>query len=554
MPSLLSHHPEDGILLRYVDGELPRRKLRQVQRHLQACWQCRTEIKELESMVASCVRYRKNVLQALLPDPPNPWPDLYREFARIDSSAIGGFQSVAKQLVAQLVANLGSAGVRRWGAAAAVALVMVCAVWYQFRDAPSVQAAVLLKRAVLAAEAQSTPARRVQIRTRTQTFTRTAGARMPAVLQARFEAARYDSDDPLSARAYRAWHDRAPAKKDEVTTIPDPSSPALSCYRIHTVATEGEVADASLVLRTGDLRPVAGRLEFRDREWVELTDITDATTRDDGASVAAHVELPMRPAVPSRPAATSGPASISDELQVFAALHEIGADLGDPVEIELSEGRVIVAGVGINAQRQQQIHGLLDPMPKVTVRFSEPAPGHAVPAETPATAATSPTPPGPLQARIEQQLGGQAEFEKFSSQVLDRNESMMARAYALRRLAENFPADARFSAADRDVLRTIARGHAQALASDLTTLDRAMSPLLVALGGSPAPRKASAADSWQPAAQELARASHRLEVLISVMLGATPANTPGDRVPSDLLQTIAEVRADVEACLHLLTQ
>jgi hypothetical protein len=262
----------------------------------------------------------------------------------------------------------------------------------------------------------------------------------------------------------------------------------------------------------------------------------------------------MRPAVPSRPAATPGPASISDELQVFAALHEIGADLGDPVEVQLSEGRVIVAGVGINAQRQQQIHGVLDSMPKVTVRLSEPAAGHPVPPETPAPATESSAPPGALQARVEQQLGGQAEFEKFSSQVLDRNESLMARAYALRRLAENFQADANLSTADREVLRSIARGHAQALAADLTTLDRAMSPLLVALGGSPALRKTASGETWQSAAQELARASHRLEVLVSVTLGATPADTPVDRVPSDLLQAIAEVRAGVNSCLQLLSQ
>src|ERR1051326_3256947 len=142
MPSMLTQHPEVGLLLRYIDGELPGRKLRQVERHLKACWQCRTEIKELESTADTCVRYRKNVLQAHLPDPPNPWPDLYREFARIDSSASGEFLPVAKQLAARLVAPFGRAGVRHWSVATAAALVLVCAIWYQFRETPSVQAAV----------------------------------------------------------------------------------------------------------------------------------------------------------------------------------------------------------------------------------------------------------------------------------------------------------------------------------------------------------------------------------------------------------------------------
>ena len=581
MRNLVTQHPEDGVLLRYIDGELPGRKLRQVERHLKACWQCRTEVKDLESTVAGCVRYRQNVLQAHLPDPPNPWPDLYPEFARLDSSASGEFHRVASQLAARLVAILGSAGVRRWAAAAAAALVMVCVIWYQFRETPSVQAAVLLKRAVLAAEAQPTPARRIQVRTKTETFTRTIGSRQAhgnrrpdaaeasaAPIRARFEAAHYDWDDPLSAKSYQAWRDSVarsgsvsrsdavPAIQDEVATVPDPQSPALSCYRIRTSAAEGELATASLVLRIADLRPLEERLEFRDREWVELTDITDATTRDDGASVAAHVEPPVRPVVPSRPAATlSGPASISDELQVLAALHEIGADLGDPVEVSLADGRVVVGGVGIPARRQEQIHGLLDAKPNVAVQFSEPEAGHSVPAESeppaaPPAGATS-TSSG-LQARVEQQLGGQAEFERFSSQVLDRDESLMSRAYALRRLAELFPTDAGLAAKDREVLRTMARQNAVALAGEVSSLDRALAPLLASLGASAPSRTAPAATSWQPAAEELARASHRLEVLVSVLLGVTPGNTPAARLPSDLSAALGEVRADVDSCLHSL--
>src|SRR5450432_1639334 len=84
--SSLQIHPEDGLLLRYIDGELPSRKVRQVGRHLEACWQCRTEVEGLQGTVADCMRYRKNVLEAHLPQPPNPWHDLYREFERVDAA------------------------------------------------------------------------------------------------------------------------------------------------------------------------------------------------------------------------------------------------------------------------------------------------------------------------------------------------------------------------------------------------------------------------------------------------------------------------------------
>src|SRR5689334_111224 len=81
----LQPHPDDGLLLRYFDGELSGRKARQVKRHLSACWQCRTYIDELQRTVAECVRYRKNVLERHLPGAPAPWIDLANEFPRVDS-------------------------------------------------------------------------------------------------------------------------------------------------------------------------------------------------------------------------------------------------------------------------------------------------------------------------------------------------------------------------------------------------------------------------------------------------------------------------------------
>src|SRR5471030_2802209 len=97
MSNLEMRHLEDGQLLRYLDGELTRRKARYVREHLEACWQCRTELEGLQAAVADCVRYRKNVLVTCLPPPPEPWKDLSRGFDRIDSSLAG--ESLAARLV-----------------------------------------------------------------------------------------------------------------------------------------------------------------------------------------------------------------------------------------------------------------------------------------------------------------------------------------------------------------------------------------------------------------------------------------------------------------------
>ena len=56
MSSLGMRHAEEGQLLRYLDGELPGRRARQVRKHLEACWHCRAELEELQNTVGDCVR------------------------------------------------------------------------------------------------------------------------------------------------------------------------------------------------------------------------------------------------------------------------------------------------------------------------------------------------------------------------------------------------------------------------------------------------------------------------------------------------------------------
>ena len=76
-------HPEEGELLRYCDGELRAKETARVARHLEACWDCRTRLDDLKQAIAEYVRYRRDVLEAALPGPPQPWRNLRGEFARM---------------------------------------------------------------------------------------------------------------------------------------------------------------------------------------------------------------------------------------------------------------------------------------------------------------------------------------------------------------------------------------------------------------------------------------------------------------------------------------
>src|SRR3984893_5121413 len=144
----LMPHPQEEQLLRYSDGELTVRVSSQVRSHLEACWQCRTSLEELEQTVGACVRYRASVLQRHLPAPPAPWTDIYRSFAEMDASL--DRPSFVDRVSGMLAWPLHHP--KQW-VPAAVALLLITGLFYRYRLAPSVQAAELLHKAIAAAEA-----------------------------------------------------------------------------------------------------------------------------------------------------------------------------------------------------------------------------------------------------------------------------------------------------------------------------------------------------------------------------------------------------------------
>src|ERR1035437_2311861 len=447
MSSLWNRHPESR-LVPYLDGELTPRQTRRVEQHLETCGQCRQELEALRSAVADCRLYRQEVR---LPEPPLPWNSLYRDFSRIDESLAN------EPLLVRLARPLVHAGALRVAMAAAMAMLVVTGVFYQLRHAPTVQAASLLKRAVAVAEAKPRPVHRIHFRTGKKDFTRSVGPQAPLSeaaaapdIKALFELAHYDWNDPLTARAFMQWRDTVAEKTDQVSTITQPSGDG---YQIHTVAAQGEIADATLTLGA-DLSPTEERLEFRDGEWVELTEISESFSENGGMTVARKEEVPVRAAeTPSRPAAFTprSEASISDELQVVYALHQIGADLGDPIEVSLSNGKVLVTSAGLSPERQRKVQTALQNLPIAELQFNAPQPAVAAPeASAPVEAAGA----GPaIQSRVEKQVGGRAQFERFSSQVLELDDAAMARVYALRTLAQKFPVDSesQLSVKDREL-------------------------------------------------------------------------------------------------------
>jgi Putative zinc-finger len=558
MSRLLERHPSQD-LLSYVDGELSPRESRAVADHLNSCSQCRAELQGLQDSLAECTGYyRAQAMQ--MPPAPEPWRDLYHDFARIDRSLAN------TSLLGRLMSPLVHSGVPRWAFVAGLAGLIVLLTLNQLRQAPSVQAATLLRKAVAVSQTQPRPARRIRVRSSRQPeFTRLSGVQGVAVeaaqaraIAALFQKVNWDWNDPLSARSFEQWRDQQVHKTDEVTAVQNPQVPSEHLTQIRTTSSEGDLEAASITLNTDDYVPVSERLEFRNAEWVELSEIAETSTENAGGSGMSHVEAPVRAAEPpSRPAASAPEvsASISDELQVLSALSGIGADLGELQDVTLADGKVVVSGPGsIPPQRQNEIRASVASLPHVAVEFTSVAPVSVPATSAPATAPTTGAAATPMESRLEKQLGGHAEFDRFSTQLLDLDDAAMKQVYALHNLVQKFSPEqeAKLSPQDLTVLHELSRKHAGALAEKLDGMEKMLAPTLTSLGGTAPTSHPPTHSNWQPAADDVFRSARRVEVLISQVLGMTQASAPANTLPSDLLAAMNELRANLADCQKVL--
>jgi len=555
--SSLTLHPEDEQLLRYIDGELPTRASSEVRSHLEACWQCRAALEELQNVVSQCVHYRKSVLQRHLPTPPAPWVDIHRQFDEIDASV----EPVLFNRILRLLKSPFDTATKKWAVAAAALLVLL-GIFYRYRQTPSVHASELLRQAVVSANTYPKRPRRIQIRTRDRRLIRPAVGSQKAAfgvadatalnsLQAMFERANYSWIDPLSAQSFQAWRNQLTDKRDQV-------SDEQQSYRIETSTDESDLRRARLTLRTADLTPVEERLEFSNQEWVEITEVADDSAppvssiagEKDERSPAGNLKPPVAEA-PNAVTARGRPASAAEELQVLAALHDMGADLGDPVEVSRSGTDVLVSGVGIAPARQEEIKNAIGSNAHVVVHFSD-SPAAAAPAQP---AAPNPTPTGgdvrQLQTRLAEQLGGRANLDQLAAQVLDSSESLMARAYALRRLAEQFPVavERELIVSDKQLLQRMRGEHSAALRQQATGIARALQPVLASGKGDAGttPDRGIPLEPWQAATDNLFQSARRLDKLLGVMFGAAPSETPAGQISALLKTSLAELRAALDS-------
>ena len=488
-------HSEELLLLSYLDGELDPTRAAEVRRHLDECEECRAYLAEARS----ALRLHEVESRAMLPPPPQPWADLRPRFVDLDAERL------------QLRRSRPPFQPVWWAAAAAASAIAVIVM--RLSTGETVSAAELLARA----SAHETAPKRIQVKTRRGSFVRAAREAGDPEVAAMFRNANFDWDQPLRAGAFADWRNGLSEKHDEVRVLQNPPAGKGRFYRITTTTENGGLREVSLTIRAADLRAVEERFQFRKSEWVE---ISEAPSQTEGDPV---------PTTTSR-GGTVPPqdgASVVDEIRAMEALHRIGADLGEPIEVRRTEGAVEVTVLGATARREKEIREALSGLPRVVAKFEQPQAVRSL-AENSGPAAAE-TPSGPLHSRLLALMGSAAHVDTFTNAALETSEALLARAHAIRQLTDRFPEP-------NDVVHAMLADHRRALRDAVVRLIEVLQPLTGEIVAQP--RAAGTAD-----ARVLLGAAQRLDTLLTLALASPNQKDDPDEVVARIQRALVEMES-----------
>jgi hypothetical protein len=512
-------HPSPEILLRWMDDDLAPPETARVGEHLRGCGDCREQVQALRDALSDYDRFHRDILKPSLPPAPRPWSAI--EFPR---PSVRRFKPVPWLVAAAAFAALAFIAIR-------------------FEYAPEVRAARLLRKAIAAEEAQPAPHGRIRIRSRSRSLDRPARliltaappeTRDSAALQALFIAGGYSWDDPLSAQAFLRWRDALPSKHDQVE---QQGADVL----VRTSADEGAVSDAALTLRARDLHAVACVLRFRSSgEEIDITEVPDRTPPAGAPTLLAPPAPPVRP--------EEAPAGPADELRVLAALHRIGADLGEPIDVERHGALVGIRVTGLDQHRRDQIRAALSGIAAAKLTFEEVRSGDTPAALPPSHAPIAADRANPLiadlRADLRAHLGDGLPATDLSDELIDATDRAAERAFALRALARRFPPReaSQLSRSDGASLSGMAKDHAAALAIAIQELERLLAPILPNSGAPPAPGPVN----WQSVAEALPPEVDQLDRTLNGAADATATRK------TQLAETIRRLDRQIAALQNLL--
>lgn len=585
------HLTEEGLLL-LLDGELLPPEREQAKAHVNSCWSCRARRDALAHSTADFADYQHAFLAPHMPPPPSGKP-LF--MARLDELAeeLGrpSLLRIWRKAIIQFSQSL--LATRIAGITAVLLIVLAAPLFYLFQRTPVVSANELLSQAS-AAEA-STPVgvdkpiviQRLSIeingRKMTQTVYRdtvrkrqahrtnvNAGEELAA--ERTFHQSSFSWDDPLSPQIYSSWRNGIEEKRDVVTQL------SGGLLKLDTTTNSGPVAEASITVRAEDFHPVAEDLHLRDNTQIEIAELSYevvslSTLTPDIFGSPVSTELLGRPVTSASLSFRTVLPDVAQlavsELQLQAALHGIGADLGEQITVQQgADGRVQVVGIAADEARKRQIATALAGIPFTELRVTtiaqaaaQPQPGSAVPNSNPASPTTvTITNPPLLEEQLKQRFPDGDQRTEYVNQSLALCQSASARAWALNRLADRYTPE-QIALLDNEAQQQLQRllsDHISALREDVSRLQSQLGQVLssssntaaanTASSRTPPPKTSERADDWRSHVHRVHSSVETVNESVAVLLTGSAGDEKDDpeTIEVGLRTTLTQLQAELQ--------
>jgi len=241
------------------------------------------------------------------------------------------------------------------------------------------------------------------------------------------------------------------------------------------------------------------------------------------------------------PVSLTGPDLSDVELGVEFRLHQIGADLSEPIEVNKGKNQIVIRAVGASEERKRQLIDTFANDPNVRLELEKVSPPEGS-ISVPISISGSGT-SAELDKKLMEFLGGAAAEESFARAVLASDASILARLYALRHLAERWPpgAEAGLSPDSRLQLRTMVNNHGSTLNTALPELKHRLAPLLQEFCGaaSLSPRAAT----WQESSNNGLQAARTLDRLLRALLTTSASSITIEKACPDLSTALSSLES-----------
>jgi hypothetical protein len=568
-------HPAAESLLLAIEGELQENEALSVADHLTACWKCRTESEEMRKGIFAFMEYRNTALTEM-PPPPAGW----RRFESRLNEATKSVQSSRPALhflrMDSAWANLqrilrplrGDGSVPALVATAFVIIALALIPLTSRKNGPSAQdilsRALASRNAVVARVRNAGIRQEVQIQSGHLVAVRVLHYRADQVASVQTTSGSVRTQNLLSLEALKktfAVH-RIPWDTPlDVLSLSDRNGGFAGAAghpaQVRTDASgfvtlilqsprEPELMEHSVTLRTADWHPVEQRWRFADGTGVEVKELSFEIRDEPSLYTAQNTGVSRTTARPTESSL------LRSEVMARAAMHGIGADLGDPIDFyRTKSGSIRVQGIATSEQRREELMTALKGLPYVQVRLEMLSSGRPRRA-TQQLGVASGVPGGSVPALEEllaKNVSDQEERRELVNHVLRASQESLLRAWALRKLAERYspPELKRLDNASVGTIRSLLSDHLADLRRQLSLEQEAVSRFANEVPEKQRIVKHSQLTAWQDSVLELFADVSKLDSSwTAALVGSNGTPTNGAQAANILSQRCRDVATDIE--------